>query len=49
MKIKVFFAIFALLVCVAAKAGDVKRPNSYNYQRGCEAVSNGNFENANGF
>ena len=45
MKIRVFFTIIiALLVCVTAKAGDIKRPDSYNYQRGCEAVSNGEYE-----
>ena len=45
MKIRAFFTIFiALLVCVIAKAGDIKRPDSYNYQRGCEAVSNGEYE-----
>ena len=45
MKIRAFFTIFiALLVCVTAKAGDIKRPDSYNYQRGCEAVSNGDYE-----
>jgi len=44
VKNKVFFAILAMLVCVTAMAGDIKRPNSYNYQRGCEAVLNGNFD-----
>ena len=45
MKIRALFAFFiALLVCVTAKAGDIKRPDSYNYQRGCEAVSNGEYE-----
>ena len=45
MKIRALFTFFiALLVCITAKAGDIKRPDSYNYQRGCEAVSNGEYE-----
>ena len=45
MKVRALFTFFiALLVCVTARAGDIKRPDSYNYQRGCEAVSNGEYE-----
>ena len=44
MKNRILFAIIALLMSISAMAGDIKRPNSYNYQRGCESVTNGNYE-----
>ena len=44
MKNRILFAIIALLMSIPAMAGDIKRPNSYNYQRGCESVTNGNYE-----
>ena len=44
MKNRILFAIIALLMSISAMAGNIKRPNSYNYQRGCESVTNGNYE-----
>lgn len=34
------------MVCTMALAKDIKRPDSYNYQRGIEAVENRNYEEA---
>ena len=44
MKKSLLFAFFALFVNVSAIAGDIKRPESYNYQRGCEAINKGELE-----
>jgi len=44
VKNRILFAFIALLISFTAMAGDIKRPNSYNYQRGCESVTNGNYE-----
>ena len=40
--------IIAIVVLTGTLAfsKDIKRPNSYNYQRGCEAVENNNYEEA---
>ena len=44
MRIKNFIFIAVLALSMTAKADEIKRPDSYNYQKGCEAATNGRFE-----
>lgn len=46
MRKKLLFLIVAMFVSIFAMASDIKRPTTYNYQRGCEAVNNGDYEAA---
>lgn len=43
---KHFFILAMLLYCPIAFAQNIKRPNSYNYNRGVEAIQNNNTEEA---
>ena len=46
MKKRMMAAVCGLLCLMAVSAQEVKRPDSYNYKRGTEAIQNGNNEEA---
>jgi len=45
-KVVTIIALFSLLITINAKAQEIKRPDSYNYTRGVEAIQNNQVEEA---
>ena len=45
-KVVTIIALFSLLITINAKAQEIKRPDSYNYTRGVEAIQNNQMEEA---